>query len=81
MLCGGQSGDLLLWDLLSNTVTQRIPAHSGTAHLVIVQICARWPNERRVDAGAVTAIWMNDLCTTVITGGDDRQTIFWRLHT
>lgn len=30
MLCGGQSGDLLLWDLLSNTVTKRIPAHSGT---------------------------------------------------
>ncbi len=33
VLCGGQSGDLLLWDLLSNTVTTRIPAHSGTADL------------------------------------------------
>uniref|UniRef100_A0A3Q3W5A1 Uncharacterized protein n=1 Tax=Mola mola TaxID=94237 RepID=A0A3Q3W5A1_MOLML len=55
VLCGGQSGDLLLWDLLSNTVTQRIPAHS-----------------------AVTAMWMNELCTTVITGSEDRQTIFWR---
>lgn len=31
VLCGGQSGDLLLWDLLSNTISQRIPAHSGTA--------------------------------------------------
>ncbi|XP_056879537.1 protein FAN-like [Takifugu flavidus] len=58
VLCGGQSGDLLLWDLLSNTVSQRIPAHSG----------------------AVTAMWMNELCTTVITGGEDRQTIFWRLQ-
>uniref|UniRef100_A0A3Q4AQV8 Uncharacterized protein n=1 Tax=Mola mola TaxID=94237 RepID=A0A3Q4AQV8_MOLML len=58
VLCGGQSGDLLLWDLLSNTVTQRIPAHSG----------------------AVTAMWMNELCTTVITGSEDRQTIFWRLQ-
>ncbi|XP_022609768.1 protein FAN isoform X2 [Seriola dumerili] len=58
VLCGGQSGDLLLWDLLSNTVTKRIPAHSG----------------------AVTAIWMNDLCSTVITGGEDRQIIFWKLQ-
>uniref|UniRef100_A0A1A8LKW8 Neutral sphingomyelinase (N-SMase) activation associated factor n=4 Tax=Nothobranchius TaxID=28779 RepID=A0A1A8LKW8_9TELE len=58
VLCGGQSGDLLLWDLLSNTVTKRIPAHSGV----------------------VTAMWMNDLCNTVITGGDDRQIIFWRLQ-
>ncbi|KAK2858608.1 hypothetical protein Q5P01_003228 [Channa striata] len=58
VLCGGQSGDLLLWDLLSNTVTRRIPAHSG----------------------AVTAMWMNDLCTTVITGGEDRQIIFWKLQ-
>uniref|UniRef100_A0A4W6BZ08 Neutral sphingomyelinase activation associated factor n=1 Tax=Lates calcarifer TaxID=8187 RepID=A0A4W6BZ08_LATCA len=51
-------GDLLLWDLLSNTVTKRIPAHSG----------------------AVTAMWMNDLCSTVITGGEDRQMIFWKLQ-
>uniref|UniRef100_A0A3P8SKA8 Neutral sphingomyelinase activation associated factor n=1 Tax=Amphiprion percula TaxID=161767 RepID=A0A3P8SKA8_AMPPE len=53
VLCGGQSGDLLLWDLLSNTVTQRIPAHS---------------------------MWMSELCTTVITGGEDRQIIFWKLQ-
>uniref|UniRef100_A0A7N5ZT44 Neutral sphingomyelinase (N-SMase) activation associated factor n=1 Tax=Anabas testudineus TaxID=64144 RepID=A0A7N5ZT44_ANATE len=57
VLCGGQSGDLLLWDLLSSTVTKRIPAHSG----------------------AVTAMWMNDLCTTVITGGEDKQMILWKL--
>ncbi|XP_069554039.1 protein FAN [Brachyistius frenatus] len=57
VLCGGQSGDLLLWDLLSNTVTKRISAH----------------------AGAVTAMWMSELCTTVITGGEDRQLIFWKL--
>uniref|UniRef100_A0A8C2ZHF4 Neutral sphingomyelinase activation associated factor n=1 Tax=Cyclopterus lumpus TaxID=8103 RepID=A0A8C2ZHF4_CYCLU len=58
VLCGGRSGDLLLWDLLSNTVTQRIPAHSG----------------------AVTAMWMSELCSTVITGGEDRQIIFWKLQ-
>ncbi|XP_060921119.1 protein FAN [Labrus mixtus] len=57
VLTGGQSGDLLLWDLISNTVTKRIPAHSG----------------------AVTTMWMNELCSSVITGGDDRQTKFWKI--
>ncbi|KAM9827744.1 protein FAN [Neosynchiropus ocellatus] len=57
VLCGGQSGDLLLWDLLSNTLIKRIPAHSGP----------------------VTSMWMNELCTSVITGGEDRQTIFWKV--
>lgn len=41
-LCGGQSGDLLLWDLLSSTVTKRIPAHSGTAMiqlLTFLKVC------------------------------------------
>ncbi|KAJ0023064.1 hypothetical protein NQD34_015198 [Periophthalmus magnuspinnatus] len=57
VLCGGQSGDLLLWDLLSSTVIKRIPAHSGP----------------------VTAMWMNDLCTTLISGGEDKQIMFWRL--
>ncbi|CAG5895757.1 protein FAN [Menidia menidia] len=58
VLSGGKSGALFLWDLLSNTVTKKIPAHSG----------------------AVTAMWMNELCTSVITGGEDRQIIFWKLQ-
>uniref|UniRef100_A0A3Q3E518 Neutral sphingomyelinase activation associated factor n=1 Tax=Hippocampus comes TaxID=109280 RepID=A0A3Q3E518_HIPCM len=57
VLCGGQSGDLLLWDLMSNTVTARISAHS-----------------------AVTAMWMNELRATVITGGEDGEVIYWKLH-
>lgn len=95
MLCGGQSGDLLLWDLLSNTVTKRIPAHSGTA---LLPTFSRSPGVKgvppsfftfepvyvltlhAVPTGAVTAMWMNELCTTVITGGEDRQTILWRLQ-
>lgn len=40
VLCGGQSGDLLLWDLLSNSVSQRIPAHSGRADPAPLQIPA-----------------------------------------
>lgn len=58
VLCGGQSGNLLLWDLLSSTVTKKIPAHSGP----------------------VTAMWMNELYNTVITGGEDRQIMFWKLY-
>ncbi|KAG7266194.1 hypothetical protein CRUP_016970, partial [Coryphaenoides rupestris] len=57
VLSGSQSGDLLLWDLLSNTVTTRIPAHTG----------------------AVTAMWMNDQSSTLITGGEDRQITFWKI--
>ncbi|XP_053198327.1 protein FAN-like [Scomber japonicus] len=34
VLCGGQSGDLLLWDLLSNTVTAKIPAHSDDRQMI-----------------------------------------------
>ncbi|XP_017287828.1 protein FAN [Kryptolebias marmoratus] len=58
VLSGGRTGDLLLWDLLSSTVTKRIPAHSG----------------------AVTAMWMSELCNAVITGGDDKQIHFWGLQ-
>lgn len=31
--------------------------------------------------GAVTAMWMNEPCTSVITGGEDRQTILWQIQT
>lgn len=29
VLAGGQSGNLLIWDLLASKITHRIPAHSG----------------------------------------------------
>uniref|UniRef100_F6Y544 Neutral sphingomyelinase activation associated factor n=1 Tax=Xenopus tropicalis TaxID=8364 RepID=F6Y544_XENTR len=29
---------------------------------------------------AVTCIWMNESCNTIITGGMDRQILFWKLH-
>lgn len=31
-------------------------------------------------AGAVTSMWMNEQCNSVITGGEDRQIIFWKLQ-
>lgn len=30
--------------------------------------------------GAVTCIWMNEQCSSVITGGEDRQMMFWKLQ-
>jgi hypothetical protein len=34
-----------------------------------------------VGTGAVTAMWMNEQCSSVITGGEDRQIIFWKIAT
>uniref|UniRef100_A0A4W3JYN8 Neutral sphingomyelinase activation associated factor n=1 Tax=Callorhinchus milii TaxID=7868 RepID=A0A4W3JYN8_CALMI len=31
-------------------------------------------------SGAVTCIWMNEQCSSIITGGEDKQIIFWKLH-
>ncbi|XP_067107617.1 protein FAN isoform X3 [Osmerus mordax] len=56
VLTGGQSGDLLFWNLLSSKVTSRIPGHSGM----------------------VTAMWMNEQCSSLITGGEDKHIIFWK---
>uniref|UniRef100_A0A3B4CVZ6 Neutral sphingomyelinase (N-SMase) activation associated factor n=1 Tax=Pygocentrus nattereri TaxID=42514 RepID=A0A3B4CVZ6_PYGNA len=56
VLSGGQSGNLLIWDLLSSKVIHKIPAHSGP----------------------VTCIWMNEQCSSVITGGEDKQIMFWK---
>ncbi|KAJ8797081.1 hypothetical protein J1605_001891 [Eschrichtius robustus] len=30
--------------------------------------------------GAVTCMWMNEQCSRVITGGEDRQIMFWKLQ-
>ncbi|EHB03814.1 Protein FAN [Heterocephalus glaber] len=31
-------------------------------------------------SGAVTCIWMNEQCSSAITGGEDRQIMFWKLQ-
>uniref|UniRef100_A0A8C5FPW8 BEACH domain-containing protein n=1 Tax=Gadus morhua TaxID=8049 RepID=A0A8C5FPW8_GADMO len=68
VLSGSQSGDLLLWDLLSNTLTKRIPIHVYILYLSISYV-------------TLTAMWMNEQCSSVITGGEDRQIIFWKIAT
>ncbi|XP_069477194.1 protein FAN isoform X2 [Ambystoma mexicanum] len=30
-------------------------------------------------SGAVTCLWMNEQCNSIITGGEDKRVIFWRL--
>ncbi|XP_072898011.1 protein FAN isoform X2 [Hemitrygon akajei] len=30
-------------------------------------------------SGAVSSIWMNEQCSSIITGGEDKQIIFWKL--
>ncbi|XP_038622549.1 protein FAN isoform X1 [Tachyglossus aculeatus] len=30
--------------------------------------------------GAVTCMWMNEQCSSIITGGEDRQILFWKLQ-
>ncbi|XP_059529105.1 protein FAN isoform X1 [Myotis daubentonii] len=30
--------------------------------------------------GAVTCIWMNEQCSSIITGGEDRKIMFWKLQ-
>ncbi|XP_066576218.1 protein FAN isoform X2 [Amia ocellicauda] len=56
VLSGSQSGELLIWDLMTGKVTKKIPGHSG----------------------AVTAMWMNEQCSSIITGGEDKQIVFWK---
>ncbi|XP_048865845.1 protein FAN isoform X3 [Brienomyrus brachyistius] len=55
-LSGGETGDLLVWDIMAGRVTHRIPGHSGP----------------------VTAMWMNEQCSSIITGGEDKHLIFWK---
>lgn len=38
------------------------------------------PNPVSLLAGAVTCMWMNEQCSNVITGGEDRQIMFWKLQ-
>lgn len=56
--------------------------------LKMLQILHTWESSLLVyrdfyscrSAGAVTAMWMNEPCTSVITGGEDRQTILWQIR-
>ncbi|CAB1349598.1 unnamed protein product [Coregonus sp. 'balchen'] len=49
--------------------------HLQVLDLLSSKVTTRIPGH----SGAVTAMWMNEQCSTVITGGEDKQIIFWKL--
>ncbi|KAL1006960.1 hypothetical protein UPYG_G00079710 [Umbra pygmaea] len=49
--------------------------HLQVLDLLSSKVITRIPGH----SGAVTAMWMNEQCSTVITGGEDKQIIFWQL--
>ncbi|KAJ7338856.1 hypothetical protein JRQ81_012758 [Phrynocephalus forsythii] len=56
VLSGSHSGELLLWDIVSGRIIERISGHGG----------------------AVTCMWMSEQCSSLITGGEDKQILFWK---
>lgn len=64
-----------LWD--GNSVL----SGSQSGELLVWDLLGAKISERiRGHTGAVTCMWMNEQCSSVITGGEDRQIIFWKLQ-
>nr|XP_031548077.1 protein FAN [Vicugna pacos] len=54
---------------------------SQSGELLVWDLLGGRSTERiRGHAGAVTCMWMNEQCSSVITGGEDRQITFWNLQ-
>ncbi|XP_078396574.1 protein FAN isoform X3 [Cetorhinus maximus] len=63
------------WD--GNTVL----SGSQSGELLVWDLMAAKITERILaHSGAVTCIWMNEQCSNIITGGEDKQIIFWKLQ-
>ncbi|XP_029447209.1 protein FAN [Rhinatrema bivittatum] len=70
----GQPQRCFCWD--GNTVL----SGSQSGELLVWDIVAGKVMERiQAHSGAVTCIWMNEQCSSIITGGEDRQILFWKL--
>ncbi|XP_072460746.1 protein FAN isoform X5 [Notamacropus eugenii] len=64
-----------LWD--GNCVL----AGSQSGELLVWDLIEARVSERiQGHTGAVTSIWMNEQCSSIITGGEDRQVMFWKLQ-
>ncbi|XP_043828828.1 protein FAN isoform X1 [Dromiciops gliroides] len=64
-----------LWD--GNCVL----AGSESGELLVWDLMEARVSERiQGHTGAVTSIWMNEQCSSIITGGEDRQIMFWKLQ-
>nr|KAF6426641.1 neutral sphingomyelinase activation associated factor [Molossus molossus] len=64
-----------IWD--GNTVL----SGSQSGELLVWDLLGGKISERiQGHKGAVTCIWMNEQCSSIITGGEDRQIMFWKLQ-
>uniref|UniRef100_A0A4W3JYM1 Neutral sphingomyelinase activation associated factor n=1 Tax=Callorhinchus milii TaxID=7868 RepID=A0A4W3JYM1_CALMI len=74
-LSSSQQQRCFCWD--GNTVL----SGSQSGELLVWDLMAAKVTERIPGhSGAVTCIWMNEQCSSIITGGEDKQIIFWKLH-
>ncbi|NXC15091.1 FAN protein, partial [Corythaeola cristata] len=63
------------WD--GNTIL----SGSQSGELLIWDLLGGKVTERiKGHTGAVTSMWMNEQCNSVITGGEDKQIMFWKLQ-
>ncbi|XP_030070637.1 protein FAN [Microcaecilia unicolor] len=70
----GQPQRCFCWD--GNTVL----SGSQSGELLVWDLVAGKVMERiQGHSGAVTCMWMNEQCSSIITGGEDRQILFWKL--
>ncbi|KAJ6664020.1 hypothetical protein lerEdw1_008974 [Lerista edwardsae] len=63
---GTKEGTISIWDVTTASVLHQLACHSGTVF------------DAAFSPGAVTCIWMNEQCSNIITGGEDRQLLFWK---
>uniref|UniRef100_A0A673L0D4 Protein FAN-like n=1 Tax=Sinocyclocheilus rhinocerous TaxID=307959 RepID=A0A673L0D4_9TELE len=84
---GTKEGTLTLWDIANPLPLNQLTCHSGKINQVAFS-----PDSRHilsvgedsclavtdVQTGAVTCMWMNEQCSSIITGGVDKQIILWK---
>ncbi|XP_043921420.1 protein FAN [Protopterus annectens] len=71
-LPSGEEQRCFVWD--GNTIL----SGSKSGDLLVWDLIAGKITDRiKGHSGAVTCMWMNEQCSTLITGGEDKQIIFW----
>uniref|UniRef100_A0A4W3K0V5 Neutral sphingomyelinase activation associated factor n=1 Tax=Callorhinchus milii TaxID=7868 RepID=A0A4W3K0V5_CALMI len=79
ILSAGQDCCLKVIDV--QTVSVGLQQLTQSGELLVWDLMAAKVTERIPGhSGAVTCIWMNEQCSSIITGGEDKQIIFWKLH-
>ncbi|KAG9478833.1 hypothetical protein GDO78_012474 [Eleutherodactylus coqui] len=68
LVSGTKEGVVSMWDVAESCVLHQLPCHNGAVHDIALS------------PDAVTCMWMNEPCNTIITGSADRQILLWRLQ-